>query len=343
MLAGAPYMVYKIQSEGIMVVLWSFLAIVIFSIVSMAYVYKYRGQERFESFGEYVRKGWPIFTPFNCLLYAFTKKRARQAIPRIEDFQELAPLIQNWQTIREEVLALYQQQQFDKTKNPDSAGYYDIGFRTFYKYGWSKFYLTWYGQTLHSAQKFCPRTVALLEKIPTVNGAMFSLLPVGSQLTRHLDPVACSLRFHLGLSTPNAQSCYINVDGKSYSWRDGEGFLFDETYLHFAKNDSDQPRLILMCDVERPMHIIGKVINFFYKGLMRLTIVPNLEGDQRGLANRVFATLSPLLKKSKQLKQTNKKAYLVLKHSVNFTLLLIVAGALYGLLNLIRLLATQFA
>ncbi|MGH6634584.1 MAG: aspartyl/asparaginyl beta-hydroxylase domain-containing protein, partial [Gammaproteobacteria bacterium] len=54
-----------------------------------------------------------------------------------------------------------------------------------------------------------------------------------------------SLRYHLGLVTPSSDDCFINVDGVPYSWRDGEAFLFDETYLHYARNDSDQYRLIL--------------------------------------------------------------------------------------------------
>jgi beta-hydroxylase len=304
-----------------------------FSVGSLAYAYKFRGKTRWENFTEYVRKGWPIFTPFNCLLYLFTQSRAQKAIINPADFPELQPLQQNWQIIRDEAINLYKHQYFEKTKQEGAQSSYDLGFRTFFKYGWSKFYLTWYGHTHESAQKLCPKTVELVNKIPTINGAMFSLLPVGSQLTRHLDPVACSLRLHMGLLTPNKDSCYINVDGQNYSWRDGELFMFDETFLHFAKNDSDQYRLILMCDVERPMFLIGSVINFFYKGLMRMTVVPNMDGDSRGLVNTIFSFLSPLLKKTKTLKQTNIVLYKIVKHTVNFTLLALVILLLYGILK----------
>ncbi|WP_163435864.1 aspartyl/asparaginyl beta-hydroxylase domain-containing protein, partial [Escherichia coli] len=59
---------------------------------------------------------------------------------------------------------------------------------------------------------------------------------------------------HLGLVTPNDDRCYISVDGERYSWRDGEGVIFDETYLHYAENQSDQMRIILFSDVERPLN-----------------------------------------------------------------------------------------
>jgi beta-hydroxylase len=311
-----------------------------FVLGSLFYVFKFRGNERYENFNEYIRKGWPLFSPTNCLLYLFTQARARKPIMDIADFPELSEIQKNWQTIREEVLNLHNKGYFEQTKNTESGAYYDVGFRTFYKYGWSKFYVTWYGYTHKSALELCPKTVEILKRVPTVNGAMFSVLPVGSQLTRHLDPLASSLRYHLGLVTPNDNSCFINVDGKTYSWRDGEAFLFDETYLHYAKNNSDKIRLILMCDVERPMFFIGPIINFIFKIFMRATVVPNLEGDARGAANAIFAGISPILQKTKALKQTNKPLYLFIKHSVNFTLILIVIAIVVAAFNLISYLVT---
>lgn len=313
--------------------------IILFVIGSMIYVYKYRGHARFENFTEYLRKGWPLFTPLNCLLYIFTQPRAKTAIMSVDKFPELKALQDNWQTIREEAVSLYEKSHFDNTKKPGAAGYYDVGFRTFFKYGWSKFYLKWYGYTHNSAQNLCPKTVEILKNISTVNGAMFSILPAGSQLTRHLDPVACSLRYHLGLSTPNADACFINVDGQQYSWRDGQAFIFDETYLHYAKNNSDRYRIILMCDVERPMFLVGSLINFIFKILMRVTVVPNMEGDKRGFANQIFSSLAPILQKSKNLKQSNRPAYLALKYTVNFTLIIIAVALTAGILNFLSGLA----
>jgi len=311
------------------------LGIVAFCIGSLTYVYAIRGDSRYESVGEYIRKGWPIFTPFNCLLYLFTKPRARPAIMDIQQFPELKELNESWEVIREEAMALMADGGFDSISDPDSASYYDIGFRTFYKYGWTKYYLNWYGYTHQSALQSCPKTVELLSKIPSVNGAMFSMLPPGGQLTRHLDPVACSLRYHLGLNTPNEDACYISIDGQKYSWRDGEPLLFDVTFLHFAHNDADRPRLILMCDIERPMSWFGAILNWPYKLLMRATVVPNTDDDKRGFANRVFSSMVPLLDKSKRLKETNLGAYKILKYAVNTTLLLAVAGVVWLLLKLL--------
>jgi len=138
------------------------IALTLFVIGSMGYAYAYRGQARWAGFGEYVRKGWPLFTPFNCLLYLFTKPKARPAIMDMTQFPELAELQENWQTIREEAIELMAEGGFDKISDKESASYYDIGFRTFYKYGWTKFYLNWYGYTHASALRTCPKTIEIL-------------------------------------------------------------------------------------------------------------------------------------------------------------------------------------
>ncbi|MDI9101708.1 aspartyl/asparaginyl beta-hydroxylase domain-containing protein, partial [Pseudomonas aeruginosa] len=73
----------------------------------------------------------------------------------------------------------------------------------------------------------------------------------GSQLVRHLDPSAVSLRFPLGLSPPNDPACSIEVDGERNHRRDGEPVVFDETFTHYAENPPEHNRIILFCDTER--------------------------------------------------------------------------------------------
>jgi hypothetical protein len=79
--------------------------------------------------------------------------------------------------------------------------------------GRKRFYLKWYDDFLPSAGSLCPKTVELLNAIPSVHGAMFAMLPPGGKLGAHRDPFAGSLRYHLGLVTPNSNKCRILVDG----------------------------------------------------------------------------------------------------------------------------------
>lgn len=319
---------------------FTILLLFVFPICSLVYVYQFRGNERFNGPIEYFRKGWPIFAPLNVLLYGLSQKKARNAIIDLAKYPELKVLEDNWEILRDEALELHKNGYFDATTNAENQSYYDVGFRTFYKYGWSKFYLKWYGTVHNSASRLCPKTTELVSGIKSVNGAMFTVLPPGSKLTRHLDPIACSLRYHLGLSTPNNQQCFINVDGNHVSWRDGEAFMFDETYLHYARNDSDQIRIILMCDIERPMFFIGRIFNFFYKKICSQLLVPNLAEDKAGLYSRIFSKVSPVLASGKALKRTNRPLYLLIKWSLNFfllaVLLLVIGTVLSFALSLVK-------
>lgn len=296
-------------------------AVALYSAGAMAYVYRWRGRTRYTSFSQYLRKSWPVFAPLNCLMYMTTRASGRHSVLNAGYLQNIALIRDNWQVIRDEALALQASGAFEAAKAPGSAGYYDVGFRTFYKRGWSKFYLTWYGTTHASARRLCPRTLALIEQVPGIRGAMFSILPAGAELSLHADPMACCLRYHLGLATPNAAQCSITVDGVQCAWFDGQDFVFDETYPHHAYNGTDRPRLIFMCDVDRPMTPLGRVIQRAYQFIAKATLVPNTPEDARGLFSALFFRLAPLRQRSLKLREERKRTYQVLKWLLNTVLL----------------------
>lgn len=78
--------------------------------------------------------------------------------------------------------------------------------------------------------------------------------------------------------------CRIFIDGEPYSWREGEDLLFDETYLHYAENTTSDDRIILFCDVERPLH--GKAMTAVNRWVSRNVIngsaTQNEEGEHDG-------------------------------------------------------------
>lgn len=311
-------------------------AVAAYSVASIAYVYRWRGRARYASFSQYMRKTWPIFAPLNCLMYMTTRASARRPVLGADYLKNIGVIRDNWQTLRDEALALQSVGAFEATKAPGSAGYYDVGFRTFYKRGWSKFYLKWYGTTHHSARALCPKTLALLDQVPGIRGAMFSILPPGSELTLHSDPMACSFRYHLGLATPNSERCNINVDGVPCAWYDGKDFVFDETYPHHAHNGTDASRLILLCDVDRPMNLIGRLIHSVYFVIAKGTVVPNTEEDDRGILSALFSSLAPLRQKSLKLREERRRIYKVLKFLLNAALLVAMLLLLFAVFSVIE-------
>jgi beta-hydroxylase len=228
-------------------------------------------------------------------------------------FPDALKLRESWTTIRDEAAAL-----FNSGYIRTATKYNDLGFNSFFRSGWRRFYLKWYGEFLPSAQELCPKTVALLRSCPTVHGAMFALLEPGGRLVTHRDPFAGSLRYHLGLSTPNSPDCYILVDGQRYSWRDGEGVVFDETYIHTAENRTTQPRMILFADVERPLRspLMTSLNRFVIRHFVKATASQNLDHEPVGFLNHVFAGAYRVRLLGKRIKQYNRTLYYVLKYAL---------------------------
>jgi len=288
-------------------------------VASVLYVH-FRGRERL-SFQRQLTDHSTFLAPLNALLYVSSNVPARPILD-VKDFPELAPLRENWTTIRDEARRLYEGGHVRASERYD-----DLGFNSFFRKGWKRFYLKWYGAPLPSARDLCPKTVELVESIPSIHGAMFTLIEPKGKVGGHRDPFAGSVRYHLGLITPNHDDCCIWIDGERYSWRDGEDLLFDETYLHRFQNMTDQPRIIFFADVERP--IGNPVVRGFNRWLIRhvvgLTATKNVEGEKIGFANKVFGVVYQIRLPLKRLKQANRTAYYALKYSA-------LAAALYALL-----------
>lgn len=250
-----------------------------------------------------------FMSPLNGFVYLFSRV---PSTPFLEPslFPELAKIKAHWETIRAEAIALH-----EASKIQVAGAYNDIGFNSFFRRGWRRFYLKWYDRPHPSAVAQCPNTVSILQKVPTVKAAMFAMLPPGGVLTLHRDPYAGSLRYHLGLVTPNDDNCAIIVDGQRYSWRDGEEVVFDETYLHWAENKTDKERIILFCDIERPMkYRWAQAFNHAVGGfLMRAATSPNEIGDRTGGLNRAFKYLYSIRLVGKRLKAWNRIVYYIVK------------------------------
>jgi len=200
-----------------------------------------------------------------------------------------------------------------------------VGFNSFFKAGWKRFYLKWYGESHPSAMKLCPRTTELLQGIGSIKAAMFAELPPGSKLVRHRDPYAGSYRYHLGLVTPNDPGCYINVDGEHYYWRDGEPVMFDETYIHYAENTTQQNRIIQFCDIERPMKYrwAAAFNRWFSRNVMAAAGSPNDAGDKTRGLNRAFTRLYKIRLRGKELKKRDRTRYYLEKWAIFAALALI--------------------
>ena len=292
------------SSSAVLDALFSWKASFVYGYLAWALYVHLRGHER-HKFHRQLTDHSTVIAPYNAFMYGFS------AVPNepfvdVGKFPELKPLQDNWRTIRDEALKL-----FDEGHIRAAAGYNDLGFNSFFRRGWKRFYLKWYDAPVPSAVALCPKTVELVQSIPTLNGAMFAMLPAGGDLGRHRDPFAGSLRYHLGLVTPNNDLCCIYVDGQPYAWRDGEAVMFDETYIHWAENRTDVDRVILFCDVERPLTspLLSRFNHWVESTIVRATQTENAPGDKVGLLNRMFGFAYYVRLPAKRLKAQNKQLY----------------------------------
>jgi beta-hydroxylase len=259
-----------------------------------------------------------LIAPVNALMYLFSRTPRSAYIDQSREFPELKLLNDNWQVIRDEAMSLA-----DGGQIRAAAGYTDMGFNSFFRTGWKRFYLTWYGRELPSAMAQCPNTLALLKQIPSVKAAMFASLPPGATLQRHRDPYAGSLRYHLGLFTPNDAGCFIEVDGQPYHWKDGEAVMFDETFIHHAANRTQQQRVVLFCDIERPLWTapVRWFNRVFAKYVLAAAVSANDEGESIGGLNQFFKVFYQGRLRAKAFKAKHRTAYYVLKWAVILGLL----------------------
>jgi beta-hydroxylase len=289
--------------------------IILYILIISTIIVHYRGKVRYKFFRQLTDHS-TFMAPINIPMYALSGVENKPYINRA-NFPQLAILKENWQVIRDEALQL-EREELIKGSNK----YNDVGFNSFFRRGWKRFYLKWYDDFHESARKYCPKTIELIKSVPSIKAAMFAVLPAGSQLLQHRDPYAGSLRYHLGLITPNSEDCHIVVDGERYYWKDGDDVIFDETYIHQAENKTDIDRIILFCDIERPVKtMFGRGWNkFFGWFIMAAAASPNMGNDKTGNINKVFKYIYSIRLLGKRIKAYNIKLY----YAVKYLLLLII-------------------
>jgi aspartyl/asparaginyl beta-hydroxylase (cupin superfamily) len=121
---------------------------------------------------------------------------------------------------------------------------------------WTAIHLSQYGRAIEVNARHCPRTVALLSRLPQprIRGcspnAVFSLLAPGTTIPPHSGVANTRLLCHLPLIVP--AGCWFRVGGETRTWERGKAFVFDDTIEHEAANTSGELRVVLIFDVWHP-------------------------------------------------------------------------------------------
>jgi aspartyl/asparaginyl beta-hydroxylase (cupin superfamily) len=121
---------------------------------------------------------------------------------------------------------------------------------------WGACFLWEYGEPNGPVVDRCPATAAALAAIPgaaipgRAPNAFFSLLQPHTRIPAHTGVTNTRAIIHLPLIVP--AGCGFRVGGETREWVEGKAFAFDDTIEHEARNDSDELRAVLICDVWNP-------------------------------------------------------------------------------------------
>jgi beta-hydroxylase len=175
------------------------------------------------------------------------------------DFPWVARLEAHWEIIRAELDVVLEHRAALPNFQDISTDQYqltdDDRWKTYFFYG--------YGFRSDANCARCPETARLVESIPGMETAMFSILAPGKRIPPHDGPYKGVLRYHLGLRVPDApvEQVGIRVGPETRGWREGGSLVFDDTYQHEAWNDTDETRVVLFVDVVRPLRQPMRAVN----------------------------------------------------------------------------------
>lgn len=175
-------------------------------------------------------------------------------------------LERNWRTIRKEldrVLAFndtlpnFQDISKDQLSISD-----DDNWKTYFLYG--------FGYKAEDNCARCPETTSMIEEIPGMITAFFSILKPGKHIPEHRGVFKGILRYHLGLKVPEPRkNCWFRIDNRMTHWEEGKSILFDDTYRHEVKNETGETRVVLLIDIVRPLRFPGSWVNKMLITLVR--------------------------------------------------------------------------
>ncbi len=127
---------------------------------------------------------------------------------------------------------------------------------------WKTFWLYSYGEKAEENCARCPETVRILQRIPGMKSAMFSVLAPGKHIPEHRGMYKGMLRYHLGLIVPGPKGASrIRVGNDVRSWQEGKSLLFDDSHPHEVWNDVKSDRVVLFVDLLRPVFFPASLLN----------------------------------------------------------------------------------
>lgn len=166
-------------------------------------------------------------------------------------FEWVSLLENNWQTIQSEITAVMTQPAQPRPSSEQWLAAHPHYVQSEHKgsAAWKTYEFVFFGIWQHSHCRSCPETHRLLQQIPQLVTAQYSLMEPHTHIQPHKGYTRMVLRCHLGLIVPCPDQVALRVGDQVRTWQEGKMMIFDDSYEHEAWNRSEQQRAVLMFDV----------------------------------------------------------------------------------------------
>lgn len=122
---------------------------------------------------------------------------------------------------------------------------------------WTIFPFFAFGSWVPQNCTICPTIYNFIKQIPGLRLATLSKLNSGMKLSPHKGWGNHSnyvIRCHYGIIVPY-KKCYIDVENHKKYHKEKKWLIFDDSKMHHAYNSSNEDRIVLIIDIQRPYWI----------------------------------------------------------------------------------------
>ncbi|WP_025736638.1 aspartyl/asparaginyl beta-hydroxylase domain-containing protein [Mycobacterium genavense] len=183
-----------------------------------------------------------------------------------EIFSSTTYLAENWTAIRDEAQAVMCDPMSILSLREISVDHEKIAVDD----RWRSFFLWGYGIRSDVNCARCPETARILEHIPGLLTAMYSVMLLGAHVPHHTKSTKGIVTAHLGLIVPRErQNCRMEIGDHEVVWREGQIAIVDDMFPHEVWYDTEDHRVVLLFHVKRPLRFPGSLVRDTLFALLR--------------------------------------------------------------------------
>jgi beta-hydroxylase len=160
---------------------------------------------------------------------------------------------------------------------------------------WRAFFYKGYGYRMESNARRAPITAEMLEQVPGLVTANFSVLEAGGHIPRHWGMTKGMLTYHLAQNSPaDRAKCRMTLEEGEAThvlhWDEGHSFVFDDMFNHEVWNETDEDRFILLIQIKRHCGWRGSAIqNLFLWAVGKSRFVQDIRKAIEAAGGKVTA------------------------------------------------------